>query len=144
NGASWRKIYSNDNRNARVWNWHTRVDPGHGWLEFNLAAGLNELRVSGRSQNFKLDRLHIYPRGVGRLEDLSLAESPRTGERPVLGTTVDLRIGDPHDQARLSRTTQALLLVAPSPHPGACGTPWPAAGAGGGPAEFLLDPSGPF
>src|SRR5690606_6597400 len=107
NGASWRKIYSNDNRNARVWNWHTRVDPGHGFFEFGLVEGMNELRVSGRSRNFKLDRIHVFPRGMGRLEDLNQPLSERARERPVIGTTVQLELGDPRDEAGLARGATA-------------------------------------
>jgi hypothetical protein len=139
NGASWRKIYSNDNRNARVWNWHTRVDPGHGWFEFDLVEGMNELRISGRSQNFKLDRMHIFPRGLGRLEDLSLPESARLGQRPVLGSTVRIEMGDPHAETRLpGGSTNTLLLISAAAARSGCGTNLPGFGIGNTVGELLL------
>ena len=145
NGANWRKIYSNDNRNARVWNWHTRVDPGHGWFEFDLQPGLNELRISGRSQNFKFDRFHVFPRAFGRLEDLSLPVSERLPDRPVVGETVRILMGDPHDEAQLSSgTTLGFMLFSPSVtalEP--CGIPVLGMGANGGVGELLVSPGNP-
>lgn len=139
-GASWRKIYSNDNRNARVWNWHTRVDPGHGWYEFNLTAGYHELRISGRSANFMIDRFHVFPRDLGRVEDLQLPQSDTLGERPIIGGTIHLQVGDPHDEANLPRaTTSTFLLFSAQPNAAnPCGLQVPGMGADGGMGEFLL------
>ncbi|MGA1606255.1 MAG: hypothetical protein ACO4CT_04675 [Planctomycetota bacterium] len=145
NGAAWRKVYSNDNRNAQVWNWHTRVDPGHGWFEFDLQPGMNELRISGRSQNFKFDRFHIFPRALGRLEDLSRPESERMTDRPVLGETVRILMGDPHSEALLaSGSTFGFMMFSPSVttlEP--CGIPVLGLGADGGPGELLVSPNNP-
>lgn len=139
NGASWRKIYSNDNRNARVWNWHTRVDPGHGFYEFDLVEGLNELRVSGRSANFMLDRIHVFPRALGRVEDLRVPRSAVLRERPVLGRTVPLWMGDLRNEAGLpAGATNAYMMFSLVPSSSNCGIRLPGFGKNGGPGEYLL------
>ncbi|MGE0144941.1 MAG: hypothetical protein AB7I19_16965 [Planctomycetota bacterium] len=140
NGASWLKIYSNNGSNARAWNWHTRVDPGHGMYEFNLNSGINELRISGRSSHFKLDRIHIYPVPLNQVHDLNVPQSARQGERPVVGTTVNVRLGDPANQAGMpAGSTNGIVLLSTVPSTNTpCGVSFPGAGKTGGDGEFLL------
>lgn len=140
NGASWIKIYSNNGSNARAWNWHTRVDPGHGMYEFNLNSGVNELRISGRSRNFKLDRIHVFPVPLNAVHNLSVPESTRQGERPVVGTTVNVRLGDPANQANMpaGSTNGIILLSTVASANSPCGVSFPGAGKTGGDGEFLL------
>lgn len=140
NGAAWLKIYSNDGRNSGVWNWHTRVDPGHGMFDFDLAAGMNTLRISGRSANFMLDRIHVFPVGMGQLWNLTLPESVRLGERPVIGTNVRVELGDPHDEAGLpAGVTDVFMLISSAASASSpCGLSVPGFGANGGVGELLL------
>lgn len=74
-GGSWNKTYSQANN---VWTWSTRFD--HEGIPdedayYELSAGTHTFEISGRSENFRIDRLHLYLDTV--VDPLALhAESP--------------------------------------------------------------------
>jgi hypothetical protein len=72
-------------------------------------------------------------------EDLTRPHSRRAWQRPVVGTTMDVRIGDPRDQAGLIPGATSAWLFFSGNRTTPCGTPLPGLGAGGGPGELLLD-----
>ncbi|MBK8978989.1 MAG: hypothetical protein IPM29_24095 [Planctomycetes bacterium] len=112
NGGTWWKLYSNDGSNVRVWNWHSRLDPGHGYADFDLVAGINTIEVSGRSTGFQIDRMHVFPTSLSNAFGLS-APVLRQNERPVVGATFGVWIDDPQAQTDLrpGLTVCALLLA---------------------------------
>jgi len=61
-GATWLKTYSSQNN----WNWVSRFEYSNGTKEpahFNLTEGLHTFEISGRSQNFRIDRAHFFLSG---------------------------------------------------------------------------------
>jgi hypothetical protein len=58
-GGGWDKSYSQVNN---VWTWSTRFDlPGSDVdASYVLSAGTHTFEISGRSQNFRIDRMHFY------------------------------------------------------------------------------------
>jgi hypothetical protein len=62
-GGQWEKCYS---AGIDQWNWHTLIDgPSFDYEPvFNLSAGDHLLEISGRSFDFRIDRMHLYLDGV--------------------------------------------------------------------------------
>ncbi len=61
-GGTWVKTYSGQNG----WNWRSRFEYSNGNKEdahFNLTAGQHTFEISGRSQNFRIDRVHFFLSG---------------------------------------------------------------------------------
>jgi hypothetical protein len=57
-GETWQKCFS---AGIDQWNWHTLIDaPSDFQPNRNLSAGSHNLRFSGRSHNFRIDRVHLY------------------------------------------------------------------------------------
>jgi hypothetical protein len=75
-GGDWDKSYSKFNN---VWTWNTRFDPEGGAADYDaeyfLTAGTHTLQISGRSQNFRIDRVHFYLDGTPDPENINLPES---------------------------------------------------------------------
>jgi len=62
-GAAWEKCYSS----LVGWNWSSRIDPvsGSDYKAFyNLTAGIHTFEISGRSHNYRIDRIHFYKEGI--------------------------------------------------------------------------------
>ena len=139
NGSGWTKLYSNDGRNSRVWTWHSRLDPGHGYVDYDMRAGTNVIELSGRSQNFMIDRMHVYPTNHSAPFNTSIPAN-RAWMRPVLGSDYGVRLGDPRGQTNLiPGVTRAALMVTHRGHRNSpCGMLLPGFGPKGGPGEFLL------
>jgi len=57
-GETWQKCFS---AGIDQWTWHTLIDaPSDFQPNWTLAAGSHNLRFSGRSHNFHIDRVHLY------------------------------------------------------------------------------------
>ena len=138
NGSSWTKVYSNTNNNSRVWNWHTRFDPGHSDVDYDLVAGVNTLQISARSYGFMIDRLHVFPYGRAGMESLGVPLGVRGMQRPILGTSLRFLVGDPSNAAGLPASGIEAWLFAGSASSAPCGLPLAGFGTGGLPGEFLL------
>ena len=75
-GGAWKKAFSNMPTSVGNWTWETRISPGGGQLTFSLTPGLHRVEFSGRSNGFKMDRVHIYPSSVGGTS-INTPESPQ-------------------------------------------------------------------
>ena len=77
-GGPWTKVFSGTPFGE--WGWGTRFDHGHGNItaaSYDLTGGVHTLELSGRSANFKLDRIYLRIAGS---PSTTLPESPRVGE----------------------------------------------------------------
>lgn len=76
-GSKWIKTYSSK---ANEWTWHTRHEDGatHSDPVYNLSAGVHLLEISGRSENFRIDRFHLYLDTVANPTNESYPESSTT------------------------------------------------------------------
>lgn len=72
----WQKAFSNNPGSVGAWTWETRLSPGGGQLTYTLSPGLHRVEFSGRSNGFKMDRVHIYPASSGGAS-INLPESPQ-------------------------------------------------------------------
>lgn len=75
-GGNWLKAFSNQPSSVGNWTWETRISPGGGQLSFTLSPGQHRVEFSGRSNGFKMDRVHIYPASVGGTS-INTPESPQ-------------------------------------------------------------------
>lgn len=75
-GGTWQKAFSNMPSSVGNWTWETRLSPGGGQLTYTLSPGLHRVEFSGRSNGFKMDRVHIYPSSVGGTST-NIPESPQ-------------------------------------------------------------------
>ncbi len=76
-GGSWVKAFSNRPTSVGSWTWETRSEAAGGAsLTYTLTPGPHRIEFSGRSNGFKMDRVHIYPTGANG-ENAALPESPR-------------------------------------------------------------------
>tara|TARA_R110002126_G_scaffold10067_19_gene45163 strand:- start:13868 stop:14878 length:1011 start_codon:yes stop_codon:yes gene_type:complete len=63
NNGPWLKLFSNGPSTIGAWTWDSRFDlapnnqPG---ATFTMGRGINRIEFSGRSNNFKMDRFHLY------------------------------------------------------------------------------------
>ncbi|MDA1265389.1 MAG: hypothetical protein O2816_09965, partial [Planctomycetota bacterium] len=77
-GGTWFKLFSNGPGTVDQWNWVSKFDIAHdnqpdaGW---GLAIGEHTIEFSGRSQNFKMDRFHLYKEGHPDGENENAPES---------------------------------------------------------------------
>jgi hypothetical protein len=76
-GGSWIKTYSST---ANQWTWHTRHEEGgtHSDPKYTLSAGVHTFQISGRSRNFRIDRIHLYLGNVAGPLDETRPESLTT------------------------------------------------------------------
>ncbi|MEZ6015707.1 MAG: hypothetical protein R3F49_11370 [Planctomycetota bacterium] len=76
----WEKIFSNGASSVGNWTWEARVELGPGNFpqkQYSLSAGMHRLQFSGRSNGFKMDRLHLAIPGAPNEFNLSAPESDR-------------------------------------------------------------------
>ena len=140
NGSSWIKTYSNNGANAGIWTWDFQFDPGRFPVRYNLNRGLNEIRISGRSNGFMIDRLVVFNTVNG--ENTSIPESPRLAERPVIGSSFDLVLGRGAGAFNLSTSSTIATILWEPNRTVTCGRVIPDFGRSPGgrirDAEFLL------
>lgn len=75
-GGPWLKVFSSAAFDS--WNWATKFDLSHDNkpdASYDLTQGLHTLELSGRSSNFKLDRIHLHKSGS---PSVTAPESPRS------------------------------------------------------------------
>ena len=80
NGGTWTKVGHPAANKNEGFTFHMFVEPSGGQFippMFFLEAGTHTLYLSGRSFNFRIDRIHIYKDGTPDPENLSHPESPR-------------------------------------------------------------------
>ncbi|GJM22804.1 MAG: hypothetical protein DHS20C15_27190 [Planctomycetota bacterium] len=75
-GGSWVKTYSGP---GEIWTFHTRHEYSHDNKQpahYNLSAGYHTFQISGRSHDFRIDRIHFFKTNGPTHENASLPESP--------------------------------------------------------------------
>lgn len=78
-GGQWVKTFSNMAGSVGAWTWETRFDFDIGNqpdANYNLSPGLHRIEFSGRSNGFKMDRVHLYRPGTPGSLDQNQPESP--------------------------------------------------------------------
>ncbi len=90
NDGDWDKAVHPSGRMAEGFTFHTVMEPSGGVFTsplFDMSAGVNTVYLSGRSNNFRVDRIHIYKSsGVSDPENLSYPESPKEDSTGGIGT----------------------------------------------------------
>ncbi len=80
-GGTWVKVVHPANRINEGFTFHSPTEPSagvFGQMRYNLTAGEHTLYISGRSTNFRIDRIHFYKDGVANPDNPALPESART------------------------------------------------------------------
>ncbi|MBD3317300.1 MAG: hypothetical protein GF344_16050 [Chitinivibrionales bacterium] len=65
------------------WTWNIRLECSHHSFSdpyYELGAGIHTFQIAGRSKNFLVDRFVLATNNVSNPKDLSLPESPMTGD----------------------------------------------------------------
>lgn len=79
-GGAWIKCYSNAGPpTVNVWTWHSIFEPNsstHVVPSYALSNGRHVLEFSGRSNNFMIDRFHMFHAGHAHGENANAPESP--------------------------------------------------------------------
>jgi hypothetical protein len=122
-GSAWIKTYSGT---ANQWTWATRHEEGstHSDPAYALSAGDHMFEISGRSSNFRIDRVHLYLSNVVNPTDTTRPESlTTTGTTPTptptpapapVATFSPQHANNPDDSCggRISSTPSAAILLA--------------------------------
>ena len=119
----WDKLFNNEGpASVGIWTYEVKLDSTALKPIYNFTAGTHTIRLSGRSANFKMDRLVIYPQG-GFGEGDFFPPSPYALEKPTIGQTLHLELDDPTDSHGISPGAQSLLFLSGTPAPGfPCGS----------------------
>lgn len=89
NGSEFEKSYSNPG-GYNNWSWETKLEEqGHRAASFFLNQGENIIQISGRSNNFNVDRMHLYLPSVADPLNLNNPISPNRGLIPTKTFTFD-------------------------------------------------------
>jgi len=125
-GGPWDRMWNNYGpASVGVWNWESKVDSTLVKPRFTLDVGTHVFEIAGRSRQFKIDRIHIFPQVVFGTTTVH-PESSRKEDRPLLGTTFSVEMDDSCGQGGLtSGSTLAQWFVTTAPlagHP--CGIPY--------------------
>ena len=92
-GGTWYKVFSNlGSQTVGVWNWSSRFNHTGQDAQYFLSAGPHTFEISGRSNGFHIDRIHLHQPSVTNPFDLSLPESDRAGDSGA-GSDEDWVIG---------------------------------------------------
>lgn len=77
----WIKVFSNMAGSVGAWTFESRFDFASNLpmpqASYELTAGVHRIEFSGRSRNFKMDRLHLHRPGNPGATDPTRPESPR-------------------------------------------------------------------
>jgi len=123
-GGAWDKHYNNYGLpSVGVWNWQSVLEGTGQRPIYNLAAGTHLFEISGRSHNFKIDRVHLMPQAVFGTS-IGFPESERVSSRPIIGQSFSVEIDDPCNAAGLTPgVAMGLWLANLVPDPNfPCGT----------------------
>lgn len=106
-GGPWQKLFGFQ---VGFWNQNAIVEGSSDLLQVNLDAGVHVLEFSGRSTNFKIDRADMVPVPVW-WADVADDESPQLRQRPLLGGTFSLEVGDPRNSLGLGPGATAFVAM---------------------------------
>ena len=127
--GEWDKLFNNEGLNSvGKWNWTCKLDSTTIKPKYNLSEGEHTLLISGRSHNFKIDRIHFFQSSQVFGETKSHPVSDRCVETPVIGGSMRLEQDDPTNAAGITPGAVAALFVggATTNHP--CGFVLPGIG----------------
>ena len=88
-GGAWTKVFSSV-RGDWTWDTRQRSTAGNvGPVVLELEAGNHKIELSGRSQGFKVDRVHLFKQGASNALSISHAVSSRVPTEPVIQPEVE-------------------------------------------------------
>ena len=123
-GDPWEKLFFNiGSVGIGNWSYNPRYESTSDFPQYDLTPGTYTFQISGRSNNFKLDRIHVLPRTTW-FAQLSDPQSDVQRDRPVTGASIRMAIDDPTNVGGLTPglAQSALYIGFPGPnYP--CGTP---------------------
>ena len=131
----WEKIFSNfGGLEIGVWNYHVKLESTNQEPKHFFSEGLHTIAFSGRSHNFKIDRLSVYPVGNFGQNDAT-PPTPKLTSLPIINTDFIIAMDDPTNAASMNpSTTSALVVLAPKAAPG-----WPCGQVLPGIGELLIN-----
>ena len=140
-GGPWDKFFNNEGpASVGIWAFLGKLDSTSIKPSYFLGAGQHVIELSGRSFNFKIDRIHVFPGSAPGGEVPFIPPSELGGDTPVVGTTFTVEMDDPTNAAQLTPGMSFASWFANAPAPGApCGLVIPGLGALGGAGELLID-----
>ncbi len=101
-GGDWEKLFHNGGAaGVGIWTYNSRYESTNDFPKHFLNPGVHTWQVSGRSKNFKIDRIHVLPLSVW-LADLSDPQSDVLRDRPIIGNQMSVEIDDPTDVAAMT------------------------------------------
>ncbi|MFT5285174.1 MAG: hypothetical protein ACI8TQ_001336 [Planctomycetota bacterium] len=101
-GGTWRKLFLNiGSGGVGVWSFNARYESTNDFPTHVLSAGAHTFEISGRSKNFKIDRIHVLPIGVF-FANLGDPQSDVQRSRPVIGSAMIVEVDDPRDFSGLT------------------------------------------
>ena len=126
-GQTWEKLFHNTGPSGvGVWTYNGRYESTGEFPRYNnLSVGTHTFEISGRSHNFKIDRVHVVPVSIW-FANLGDPESDTLRDRPVTGTTFSVEIGDPTSSLGFNPSTTFAAYYGGAPDPNyPCGTVYP-------------------
>ena len=98
----WHKLFENSGASGvGVWTYTARYEDTGKFPEHVLTAGIHKYDISGRSYNFKIDRVHALPKTIWAANFLD-PQSELLRDRPIVGLKMRVEIDDPTNSAGLN------------------------------------------
>ena len=122
-GHAWEKLFYNiGSGGLGRWTFNPRYEDDGDFPIHFLSAGEHTWQFSGRSTDFKIDRVHVIPLSTW-FANLSDPQTDVERDRPLIGSTFRVEIDDPNDEANISAGTLVSWLGSTNPGPNfPCGT----------------------
>ena len=105
--GTWEKVFGFQ---VGVWNPNAIVEDTGQVFQVTLGAGLHTLQLSGRSNNFRVDRADIIPASIF-YSDGNQSGSEVALQRPVLGAPFTVEVDDPTGSSGVAPGGLAILLL---------------------------------
>ena len=129
-GGTWEKLFHNTGSSGvGVWTYNGRYESTGDFPRYNnLSIGVHEFEIAGRSNNFKIDRVHVIPISTW-FANVNDPQSDVIRQRPIIGTTMTFQVGDPYGLTSFPAGSQAIIMGGFGAAPGfPCGVVIPVAG----------------
>lgn len=110
NNGNWQKVFSNNVNTVGTWTFESTFDhhPAFPPAAFNMNAGVNVLQLSGRSQNFQIDRFHLHEVGHPDGENPNVPESVALLGENYCGPAVPNSTGNSAEMSAWGSTFRSL------------------------------------
>ena len=119
-GGPWIKVFSG--HDFPTWNWETVFDPEGApasGAKYDLAPGEHTLEISGRSNNFRIDRWHLYRTGTPSAQSFAVPLSPVAAPLYAEDATLVLDGLDGAAALEIATDLDTILVAEASPLSGA-------------------------